>query len=72
MDRTLTKDNKIISHDTKYEKPSIEEVQKREKERLENKNEEDKPEEGGSAGRAQINISTVSDLNPKPRRSNTS
>jgi hypothetical protein len=46
MDRTFTKDNKIISNDTKYEKPSLEEVEKREKERLENKNEEGKPKEG--------------------------
>jgi len=68
MDRTITKDNKIIPHDTKYVKPSPEE----EKERLKNKNEEGKPKEGGSAGRAAINISHVTDLNPKPRRSNTS
>ncbi|CAB4405570.1 unnamed protein product [Rhizophagus irregularis] len=72
MDRTITKDNKIIPHDTKYEKPSLEEVEKREEERLKNKNEEGKPKEGGSAGRAQVNISHVTDLNPKPRRSNTS
>ncbi|GBC43523.1 hypothetical protein RIR_jg25619.t1 [Rhizophagus irregularis DAOM 181602=DAOM 197198] len=66
MDRTITKDNKIIPHDTKYEKPSLEKVEKREEERLKNKNEEGKPKEGGSAGRAQVNISHVTDLNPKP------
>lgn len=46
MDRTITKDNKIIPHDTKYEKPSLEKVEKREEERLKNKNEEGKPKEG--------------------------
>ncbi|RIA87790.1 hypothetical protein C1645_827265 [Glomus cerebriforme] len=71
MERTITKDNKIIPSDSKYKKPSMDEVE--EKKRLEDKNEEGKPKEGGSAGREQIGITTIKDeVNPRPRRSNTS
>ncbi|CAI2163570.1 9027_t:CDS:2 [Funneliformis geosporum] len=73
MERTITKDNKIIPSETPLQKPSLEEVEKKEAERLKNTNEENKPKEGGSAGRVLIGAKTVNDvMNPSPRRSNTS
>ncbi len=46
MECTFTKDNEIISPETQLKKPSLEEVKKREEERVKNTNEEGKPKEG--------------------------
>ncbi|CAG8612081.1 4819_t:CDS:2 [Funneliformis mosseae] len=71
MERTITKDNKIIPSEKPLEKPSLEKVEKREAERLKNTNEEGKPKEGGSAGRVLSGVKNVKDEVIPPRRLNT-
>ncbi|CAG8499833.1 2027_t:CDS:2 [Diversispora eburnea] len=53
--------DKIEPRDTKLPKPTPEEVEKREAERLRDMNEQGKPKQGGSAGRVQTGAETVED-----------
>ncbi|CAG8621964.1 7167_t:CDS:2 [Ambispora gerdemannii] len=64
MERTFIGD-KQVPKTTEIPRPSLEEVEKREAERLKDRDEQGKPKEGGSAGRVLIGAHTTADVEHK-------